>query len=81
MSDLRGRPDGPVPDLTRDIVPFLRAAFPETSPRSADDVPYALRRGAQLDLIDWLEQRLEDAAADVVTSLPPLDSDTDLHVR
>lgn len=80
MSEPRGRPDGPVPDLTRDIVSYLRAAFPELSPRSTDDVPFALQRGAQLDLIDWLEDRLEQAT-DVVTSPPPLDSDVDFHVR
>lgn len=80
MSETVHRPDGPLPDLTRDLIPFLRAAFPEHSPRSPADVPHSLKRGAQIELIDWLAQRLEDAEEDVA-SLPLLDSDTQLNVR
>jgi hypothetical protein len=54
------RPDGPIPDLTRDLPEYLRACFPELTPRSTSQVENALMRGAQLELIEWLEYRLDE---------------------
>lgn len=48
-----------IPLNTRELIPWLRRRFPELSPRCHDDVPKALVRGAQLELLDYIELSLE----------------------
>lgn len=66
------QPDGLIPDKTRDLLPYLRAAFPEFSPRTPEQVPAALRRGAQRDLLDWIEQRLDETIGRPVAGATPM---------
>lgn len=53
------RPDGPVPELTRELIPYLRACFLERAPRSSDEFESTLKLGAKLELIDWLDERIQ----------------------
>lgn len=54
----------PLPARVVELPAYLRKCFPEITPRTSDDVPRALHRGAQLDLIEWLAHRIEQEAED-----------------